>query len=312
MLFLIVSCVAYLAMIDEVQSEGTDFGGSPASATPDASEQGFMLTRYVVGMEVRSGAVADDGEAFYGGIGGGTVCTFDGDGVMVADSSVSESAVMQGSRGELALAATAEGLEVLDTRNQAVKDWAIPGVREGALRDRGAVALSDTALTWVNGAGVEATMPLGGCRGLSVDRAADVAWLACGGSLVAYEPDDARPLPLEGGAYRAVWSPGLDGLFVVSQDGSTLEGVTAEGEVLWSTPLDAPVLGLVAVGGTDAAALLLAGPDTNEVRLVEGVTGAFVDRLPTDATGIGAAYEQPVVELNGGLTSVVLDVELSG
>jgi len=308
MLLIILSCIGLSGSDQTAVTTGGDVSPTPAVE----SEQGFMLTRWTVGMQVHSAAVADDGEAVYGAIGGGTVCTFDGDGTMIADSDVSADADLRDSRGNQALAATESGVELLDVNNNAVKRWEVAGVRDAAMREQGVVAVTASAIRWFNDASEVASMPTAGCSSLSLDREADVAWVACGSSVVAYEVDNATGFAVEGGASRVAWSTEAGLLFVVDAAGSQLSAITPEGAVVWSEALSGNAKGLVAVGGTDVAAVLVGGDEVNQLVLVSGVDGSILDAGKTDATRINGAHAQPVLELNGGFSTSLVDVEIGG
>lgn len=311
MLIALLSCAVLVAVLDDENSvEPTPIGWQGGGYDMPESANGRLMSRWSTGMVFETAVMDDDGEGAYGDIGGGTVCTFDGDGVMVGDTSVSQTADMEDARGTHALASTDQGLTLIDLNVRQSRRWDVEGVRVAELRAHGAVAFTDgDQVVWFDAEGEVNRHDAPGCRGLSLDRVSDTAWLGCGSTLLATTADGSWSVPVELGVSRVVWSEAASALFVVSEDGGTLSAVDIDGSTIWSQTIADPVLNIVAVGGDDAVALLVEHESGNEVVLFDGETGSMLDAMPIDGDKLRGSREAPVLIVFGEYVSYVLDVE---
>ena len=311
MLIALLSCAVLVAVLDdETTVEPTRIGWDGGGYDTPQSANGRLMSRWSTAMVFETAVMDDDGEGAYGDIGGGTVCTFDGDGVMVGDTTVSPTADVEDARGTHALASTPEGLTLIDLQIRQSRRWDVAGVRVAELRAHGAVALTERdEVVWFDSEGEVNRFAAPGCRGLSLDRETDTAWLGCGPTLLATTAQESWSVPVELGVSRLTWSEGASALFVVSEDGATLSAVDLDGATIWSQTIADVVVGLVAVGGDTSVALLVEHESGNEVVLFDGETGAMLDAMPIDGDKLRGSREAPVLVVYGAYVSYVLDVE---
>ena len=166
---------------------------------------------------------------------------------------------------------------------------------------------ADEVLRW-HSAGEDVEQAIPGCRDLTLDRATGSAWLACTSGVVAANPEGQAPVGPRRSMGRVVWSDAAAALLAVGSDRSTLVGLTAEGEELWSTTSADPVLTVAAPGGVPYFAAIVQGSEGTELRLLSADTGEWVDSLPVDGGHLRAAHDSAVLTVYDGWVSYIVEV----
>ncbi len=286
-----------------------------AAPTPPTSEAGLLLSVSSTPTTFQSAALTDDGSTVVAELGGGTWCTFrTSDAFMSSDTGLSEEVEIHDNNSASSLVSTASGLARVSTSNELREYWSVRGpIVSARLRPSGAVAYTaDEVLRWhgpgERGPSEEVEQAIPGCRDLTLDRATGSAWLACANGVVAADPTGQAPVGPRRSMGRVVWSDAAAALLAVGSDRSTLYGLTAEGEELWSTPSADPVLTVAAPGGVPYFAAIVQGSDGTELRLLSADTGEWVDSLPVDGAHLRAAHDAPVLTVYDGLTTSFVEI----